>query len=909
MLKKIAGLVPVVLILLLMSVTAFAAETWLFGIDGMRSPHGVAVAPNGNILVTSPVWNTVQVMDSKGIRIRQVQIQHPSAIAVDAAGRIFIGTGKYSTDMPPYSVLGEVKVYDSSFNYLSSLGSGAGEFIAPSSIAVGADGSIYVADAEANKVKIFNADGSLRLSFGTFGIGDTFFNKPAAVAVDEATGNIYVADRQLSASSGGGYASGARVQAFDAQGQYIAGMGTYGQLLSPSGLAVSNGKVYVADSYQDLIYVYGTNGSLITSFSSPGNTVRVPGSLVVSADNLLYVTGSNSGNLNVFGLDDHLYFDVTPRTLNLVAFEGGAQPSAQNVVINNSGTGALQWTAGGTGSWLLLGKASGELAAGQSDALPVSVDQSGLAVGDYQGRVDVISQNGTTVSVAVLLTVKPRPVLSVSPSSLTFTASAGSPEVLSQQISVSLTNAAAGSVWNAGSDAAWLGINPVQSGAATADVTVSAANLVAGHYTAQISVGAADAVGSPATVSVDLTVITTGSISVTSNIDEAAFTVSGDNGVVYNGSGKDWRTFDVQDGTYTITFQPVAGFKKPADQTAVLSLNRTVKFNGTYRNLGGANQLIVSVGGADMGGTVGVFTAAGDKLAEFTPFGPDYRGTLNVASGDIDGDGFDDIIVGSGKKNIGVSVGVFDSDGLLKPNASINARSLNCGVNVAAGDLDGDGRSELIVGSGQDCRSGSTVTIYKYVNGSLVKAGASVKTFNTPKGVNMASADVNGDGRDDVIVAPGPYPTAPAVVRVLSVDISGGVGKWTLAEAGAALRVFDGGFGANIAAADLDGDGIAEILAASGSHAASENNRLVAFNGDGSPQGIDITFETSGGIEVAAADTDLDGKAEIFAAPGGGRRDNPSSVLVYRSDGSAAGGFTAYPNSQNGSKIALGKIY
>lgn len=908
MFKRLAGLVPISLILLLLSVPAFAAETWLFGIEGMRTPQGVAVAPNGNILVTQPVWNTVQVMDSKGNRLRQFPVPHPSAIAADASGRIFLGIGKYSTNMPPYTTVGEVKIYDSSFNYLGSLGSGSGEFISPSSIAIGADGSIYVADSETDTIKIFNANGSLRLSFGRHGIGDTFFNKPAAVAVDDATGNIYVADKQLVAGTGGN-TSGARIQIFDAKGAYLAGIGSYGKLLSPSGLAVRNGKVYVSDSYLDLVYVYGTDGTLVTSFSSPGNSIRVPGSLVVSRDNLMYVTGTNSNNVHVFGLDNYNYFDATPTVVNFVAIEGGSQPATKNVTLSNTGTDALQWTAASAESWILVGKASGAIVAGQSDIVSVGVNQSGLAVGDYQGKVDFTNQNGTVVSVSVMLTVKPRPVLSVSPSALTFTATAGSPDILSKQISVSLVNALAGSVWHAGSDATWLGVNPVQSASASATVTVTAANLVAGHYTAHVSVDATDATGSPSSVSVDLTVVTTGTIAVTSNIQQAAFTVSNGNGVVYEGTGKDWKKFDVLDGTYTITFQPVAGFKKPADQTSVLSQSGTIVFAGVYRSLSEARQLVVSAGGETMHSTVGIFTAAGDKLSEFMPFGPDYRGTLNIATGDINGDGLDEIIVSSANKSGRSRVAVFDREGRLLPSADIRAFDVNCGVTVAAGDLDGDGRSELIVGSGQDCRSGSEIKIFKYINSALVKAGPAVKAFDTPKGVNIASADVNGDGRDDVIIAPGPYQTALPVVRVLSVDLTQGIGNWKLLETGVTVQAFEGGFGANIAAADLDGDGIAEILAASGSHAASVNNRLVAFYGDGSPYGTGITFVTSGGIEVAAGDTDMDGKAEIVAAPGSGKKDNPSLVRIYRSDGTEVGEFTAYGNSQNGSKIALGKIY
>jgi hypothetical protein len=159
--------------------------------------------------------------------------------------------------------------------------------------------------------------------------------------------------------------------------------------------------------------------------------------------------------------------------------------------------------------------------------------------------------------------------------------------------------------------------------------------------------------------------------------------------------------------------------------------------------------------GADAGGgpQVNVYDGANGKLLDsFFAFSPSFTGGVRVATGDVNGDGISDIIVGAGAGG-GPHVKVFDGKNLnVLASFFAFSPSFTGGVFVAAGDLNGDGKADIIVGAGAG--GGPHVKVFDGANGNTLDSFFAFSASFTG-GVYVAAADVNGDGKADIIVGAG----------------------------------------------------------------------------------------------------------------------------------------------------------
>ncbi len=149
------------------------------------------------------------------------------------------------------------------------------------------------------------------------------------------------------------------------------------------------------------------------------------------------------------------------------------------------------------------------------------------------------------------------------------------------------------------------------------------------------------------------------------------------------------------------------------------------------------------------------------------------------------------------------------------------------GVNVACADLDGDGRDELLSGPGPGDVLGPHVRAFS-PRGAPV-AGVSFFAYGTLKfGVNVAGGDLDGDGYDEIVTGAGPGAVFGPHVRGWSFD-----GATVSPLSAVNFFAYDGAaYGARVACADLDGDGIDEILTMPGPDA-GQVPQLRAWNTDG----------------------------------------------------------------------------
>jgi hypothetical protein len=258
---------------------------------------------------------------------------------------------------------------------------------------------------------------------------------------------------------------------------------------------------------------------------------------------------------------------------------------------------------------------------------------------------------------------------------------------------------------------------------------------------------------------------------------------------------------------------------------------------------------------------VKVYNLDGSLAFDFMAYSTTFTGGVRVAMADVNGDGVDDIITAAGPGG-GPHVRVFDGTNLTELRSFFAySPSFTGGVFVASGDVDGDGKADIFTGSGGGMAA--TVNIYSGATGSQI--GNSFMPYpGFTGGVSVAAGDVNGDGKADVITGAGPG-GGPHVKVFSGANLSNVLYSFFAYSAN-----FAGGV--NVASGDIDGDGKADILTAPASNSVAEVKAFSGANGDTIRDftAYDATF--TGGASVAVVDVDGDGKADIVtgAGPGGG---------------------------------------
>src|SRR5205823_4662263 len=134
---------------------------------------------------------------------------------------------------------------------------------------------------------------------------------------------------------------------------------------------------------------------------------------------------------------------------------------------------------------------------------------------------------------------------------------------------------------------------------------------------------------------------------------------------------------------------------------------------------------------------------------DFLAYDASFTGGVRVALGDVNADGKIDLITATGTGG-GSDIKIFDgqSGNLLREFAAYDA-TFGGGVNVAVGDVNGDGRADIITGA--DVGGGPHIKVFDGVTGNLLQSYFAFAADNN-SGVRVAAADVNGDGKADVIV-------------------------------------------------------------------------------------------------------------------------------------------------------------
>jgi uncharacterized delta-60 repeat protein len=356
----------------------------------------------------------------------------------------------------------------------------------------------------------------------------------------------------------------------------------------------------------------------------------------------------------------------------------------------------------------------------------------------------------------------------------------------------------------------------------------------------------------------------------------ARLTANGSLDPAFNGSGKTTIPFDLggsnQDESFAAAMQRdgkivAAGFAQTS----------TNIFDFAAVRLQGANTKFFAIGGSP--GRVDVYKPDGTAVTSFAPYGAAYTGGVAVTFGDVNGDGIDDLITGAQVGNPHVKVyngaafvnGTFDP---ANPDASLittffpYALQFNVGVNVAAADINGDGYADIVTGADV---GNPDVRVY---SGKNIAGGPTLLAqwfpyalqFNV--GATVAAGDVSGTGFADVVT--GARVGNPDVRVYNGRDIASNTflpgGASQLAQFFAFGLNFN--VGAYVAVGDVNGDGFGDIIAGSSignPEVKVYDGRTVAAgtlhsnNPDGSKLADFFAYDVGANLGVSVAAADFDG--------------------------------------------------
>lgn len=202
----------------------------------------------------------------------------PRAIVTNAKDELFV-----------LDTAGRVVVFDVAGELLRKWNMPDAEVGNPEGILVLRDGRIAVADTHYHQVVIFSSVGDVEEIWGSKGKGPGEFGFPVALAQDDS-GHVYV----------GEYDNG-RVQKFDAEGDFVLEFGRLGtepgEFQRPSGLAWRDGKLIVADAFNNRLQVFRDDGTFERGISVEASPFYYPYDLALGPENDFYVVEYGAGRV------------------------------------------------------------------------------------------------------------------------------------------------------------------------------------------------------------------------------------------------------------------------------------------------------------------------------------------------------------------------------------------------------------------------------------------------------------------------------------------------------------------------------------------------------------------------------------------------------------------------------------
>ncbi len=247
-------------------------------------PHGLTVGPDDSVYCTDDLGHVVHKFDANGrllmtlgtkgrpsdtgatsVDFRTIQragppFHYPTNVALSPGGDLYVTDGYGNARVHKFDLGGRLVLS------WGEPGAGPGQFRVPHGVAVGRDGTVYVADRENSRLQLFTPDGEFLSDWIDLA-------RPSQVFIDPA-GEVFVAELGFQAGMWPGTAMpypdapGGRLSVFDARGNLKARWGggrhpcAAGDFFAPHDVCVdSRGDIYVAE----VVWSAGGNRGLVSS--------------------------------------------------------------------------------------------------------------------------------------------------------------------------------------------------------------------------------------------------------------------------------------------------------------------------------------------------------------------------------------------------------------------------------------------------------------------------------------------------------------------------------------------------------------------------------------------------------------------------------------------------------------------
>jgi sugar lactone lactonase YvrE len=287
---------------------AMPAWTWLRSWrSDLQAPTRLAIDADGRVWIGDPAGGQLVARNADGSRaaVRR-DLGRPGAIAASTQGSLLVGDDSR----------GRVTVFDRDGRPVFALGVGDGEFGRAGAIVVDpASGEFFVSDSARHRVTVYAPAGVPLRTIGSPAPAD---DSAAADGQLRTPTGLALAGNELLVADQLNY----RVQAFDkTSGGFLYCIGSYrvSSFFPPNsgptrtfgmaqGLWVDGlGRLYVADAFQGVVRVFDRSSGAplgsIGSFGDGPGALRGPSDVLIDGHGRLFVTSTDLGRLDLFGID------------------------------------------------------------------------------------------------------------------------------------------------------------------------------------------------------------------------------------------------------------------------------------------------------------------------------------------------------------------------------------------------------------------------------------------------------------------------------------------------------------------------------------------------------------------------------------------------------------------------------